>query len=69
MPCLSHPLRHLALTQWQPCWHDTDDSLTPMQLGLAADFAALALDKVTSVQAASRHADSVVAFVGKHLNV
>ncbi|KAL4441288.1 hypothetical protein ABPG77_011525 [Micractinium sp. CCAP 211/92] len=40
-----------------------------MKLGLAADFAALALDKTTTVAAASRHADSVVAFVGKHLNV
>ncbi|KAL4452309.1 hypothetical protein ABPG75_007971 [Micractinium tetrahymenae] len=40
-----------------------------MKLGLAADFAALALDKVTAVQAASWHADSVVAFIGQHLNV
>lgn len=40
-----------------------------MRLGLAADFAAEGLDKLTDVQPASRHADSLVAFVGKHLDV
>jgi hypothetical protein len=39
-----------------------------MKVGLAADLAAGANDKLTDVQAASRHADSVVAFLAQHLN-
>lgn len=40
-----------------------------MKLGSAADLAALALDKLTDVRAASRHADSVIAWLAKHLDV
>jgi len=40
-----------------------------MKLGMAGEMAAQALDKLTDVRPASRHADSVVAFLGKHLGV
>lgn len=62
------PRRHPAVPQGVRCLR-THPLCCSLQLGLAADFAALALDKTTTVAAASRHADSVVAFVGKHLNV
>lgn len=39
-----------------------------MKLGLAADLAAMALDKLTAVEPASRHADSVIAFLEKQLD-
>ena len=39
-----------------------------MKLGLAADLAALALDKLTAVEPASRHANSVIAFLEKQLD-
>ncbi|PRW57447.1 Sulfhydryl oxidase 1 [Chlorella sorokiniana] len=39
-----------------------------MKLGLAADLAALALDKLTVVEPASRHANSVIAFLEKQLD-
>jgi hypothetical protein len=40
-----------------------------IKLGSAAELAALAVDKLVDVAAASRHADSVVAWVAKHLDV
>lgn len=39
-----------------------------MKLGLAADLVAMALDKLTAVEPASRHADSVIAFLEKQLD-
>ena len=40
-----------------------------MRLGLAADMATASKDKVVEVQPASRHADSVLAWLGKQLDV
>lgn len=40
-----------------------------MRLGTAGELAALAVDKLVDVRPASRHADSVVAFLAKQLDV
>ena len=39
-----------------------------MKLALAADLAAIALDKLTAVNPASRHANSVIAFLEQQLD-
>jgi hypothetical protein len=40
-----------------------------MKLGAAADVAALAVDKLVTVQPAARKADAVIAFLAKQLDV
>ena len=59
----------LPLLQADTCATFEVHGYPTMRLGLAADMAAASMDKLVEVQPASRHADSVLAWLGKQLDV
>jgi hypothetical protein len=59
----------LSVSQGDMCSTFHIHGFPTMKLGTAADMAALAVDKLVAVEAASRHASSVIAWLAKQLDV